>query len=263
MYKLLIIEDEEMIRKGLMYSIDWFKYNCVVIGEATNGLEGVNQIKKLEPDIVLLDINMPIMTGLELMEEVSNNYSFSTIILSGYNDFTYAKKAIDYGVETYLLKPIEKEKLLEALEKAKDTIELKRKYELIEKKKVKIEGNKVLNVSLWNSSRSEYNPAIHRAIKYIEEKYKEKITMEDLVDITGMSATYLNNQFKDSTTFTFNEYLNRYRIQKSIELIQSTDDKISNIALDVGFTTYRYFVTVFKRYTGIIPSEFERNKESM
>src|SRR5699024_435158 len=135
MYKVLIIEDEEMIRKGLMYSIDWFKYNCVVIGEATNGLEGVNQIKKLEPDIVLLDINMPIMTGLELLEEVSNNYSFSTIILSGYNDFTYAKKAIDYGVETYLLKIIEKVKLLEAIKKAKEKIEYKRQYK--KKKKMK------------------------------------------------------------------------------------------------------------------------------
>lgn len=83
--------------------------------------------------------------------------------------------------------------------------------------------------------------------------------MDDIVSETSMSATYLNTQFKEVTSYTFNEFLNRYRIQKAIELIRTTDDKISTIALDVGFTTYRYFVRVFKRYTGIVPSEFHRS----
>lgn len=166
MYKVLVIEDEEMIRKGIVYSIDWLSIECVVVGEAENGEQGIKKIKVLQPDIILLDINMPIINGLELLEATKNQYLFSTIILSGYDDFSYAKKAIDFGVDTYLLKPIEEDKLYTAIEKAKESIKLKRKYALIENRKVQIKEEKVLNIHLWDSLDS--SSTIIQAIRYIE-----------------------------------------------------------------------------------------------
>src|SRR5699024_1657859 len=191
------IEDEDMIRKGLVYSINWYSINCVVVGEATNGKEGIEKIKVLQPDIVLLDINMPLLTGLDLLEQTVSKYLFSTIILSGYDDFSYAKRAIDYGVDTYLLKPIEQDKLYDAIEKAKETILLRRKYALIEEKSVIIQEEKVLNLHLWQEKI--HSTSIDIAITYIEKNYQDKITMDDIIDVTGMSATYLNTQFKQVT----------------------------------------------------------------
>lgn len=255
MFKVLIIEDEEMIRKGLRYTVDWLSLDCIIVGEAANGEEGIQKIEELNPDIVLLDINMPIINGLQLLEQTEDQYLFSTIIISGYDDFDYAKKAIKYGVDMYLLKPVEHEKLFEAIEKAKKSIMVKKRYDIIEKEIMGFNDIQVLNMNLWNEHK---NKSIHisEVITYIENNYQQKITMNDLVDETGMSATYLNNHFKEVTSYTFNEFLNRYRVQKAIEIIKVSDEKISTIALDVGFGSYRYFVKVFKKYTNALPSDF-------
>lgn len=127
--------------------------------------------------------------------------------------------------------------------------------ELIKGNLLEADEIQVLDLNLWNEHKHVSAP-MKTVLHYIEENYFEKITMNDLVDETGMSATYLNNCFKEMTSYTFNEYLNRYRVQKSIEIIKVSDDKISTIALDVGFSSYRYFVKVFKRYTNSLPSEF-------
>lgn len=255
MFKVLIIEDEEIIRKGLKYTVDWLRLECVVVGEAENGKEGMDRIKELEPDIVLLDINMPMMNGLELLEATADDYLFSTIIISGYDDFAYAKKAIKYGVEMYLLKPVDHHKLNEAIEKAKQSIKVKKRYQLIKSQLLEADEVVVLDLNLWNEHKHISSPMM-TVIQFIEENYNGKITMNDLVDETGMSATYLNNSMKEMTSYTLNEFLNRYRVQKAIEIIKESDEKISTIALDVGFSSYRYFVKVFKRYTNSLPSDF-------
>ncbi len=255
MYKVLIIEDEDMIRNGLKYMVNWVSMDCVVVGEATNGQEGLDKIAELSPDIVLLDINMPIKNGLDLLQEAAGKYIFSTIILSGYDDFNYAKRAIEFDVTEYLLKPVDHQELITAVETAKESIVLRKHYQLIQNKMVNPDEINVLNLDIWNQMNQK---SIHvtKMIEYIENHYHEKISMQDIVELLGMSATYLNKKFKESTTYTFNEFLNRYRIQKAIEIISIGEDKISMIALDVGFSNYRYFIKVFKRYTKSLPSDF-------
>ena len=95
-------------------------------------------------------------------------------------------------------------------------------------------------------------------IAYVQENYDQKISMNDLVEALDRSATYLNNKFKESTTYTFNEFLNRYRVHRAIEMLRQGDCKISMLALDVGFSNYRYFIKVFKRYTNVLPSDFAK-----
>ncbi|MFM1603121.1 response regulator, partial [Helcococcus ovis] len=94
MYKVLLVEDELFIRRGLTYLFNWEKVNCTIIGEAENGQIGLEMIKKLNPDIVILDINMPILGGLDMLKQVKNK-NFESIILSGYDEFEYAKDAIN------------------------------------------------------------------------------------------------------------------------------------------------------------------------
>ena len=255
MYKVLIVEDEEMIRKGLRYTYDWLNADCVVVGEAANGREGLEKIKALEPDIVLVDINMPIMNGITMLEKSIEDFIYSAIIVSGYDEFDFAKSAIKLGVSEYLLKPVEEDQLLEALERAKKQVKLRKQYEFVKEKALNIEDIEVLKMDFIND---EFQGSKHvlEMLRYVEESYNEKISIKNLVKITGMSDTYLNQKFKEETTYTFNEFVNRYRIQKSINLMKTGEGKIYTIASDVGFSNYRYFISVFKKYTKTLPSDF-------
>lgn len=113
MYKLFIADDEAIIREGIKCLLDWETIGYQIIGEASNGRQAYQSILALNPDLVLLDIRMPGMTGLEVISTLrTNGYHGRIIILSGYSDFSYAQQAITYGVLSYLTKPIDKNDLL-------------------------------------------------------------------------------------------------------------------------------------------------------
>jgi len=256
MYKVLIIEDEDMIRKGLRYTFDWLKRDCVVIGEAADGKEGLKKIESLNPDIVLLDVVMPVMDGITMLEDSKSKYSFSTIIISGYDEFEYAKKAIKLEVSEYLLKPVDHEELSLALEKVKEQARVREQFHEIRTNSSKIEDIKVLDVDFYeNEFRT--SKIVLGMLDYIRDNYSKRISIQDLVEVLDRSTTYLNQKFKDEIGYTFNVFLNRYRIQKSIEMIKSGEVKIYNIATTVGFCDYRYYSSVFKKYTGCLPSDFQ------
>ncbi len=120
MYKVLIVEDEDIIRKGLLFMVNWQEADCVVVGEAVDGLEGLEKIRETNPDIVVVDINMPVKDGLSMLEDSIEEYGYDAVIVSGYSDFEYARKAIRLGVTEYLLKPVNFNELYDALRKIKD-----------------------------------------------------------------------------------------------------------------------------------------------
>lgn len=112
MYKLMVVEDEEAIRRGLVEQIRWEEYGFSVVGEAANGSEALELIPRLLPDAMLVDIMMPVMTGLEMLSHVSRRYPrIKTVVLSGYSEFEYARKGLEYGVSSYLLKPTKDEEI--------------------------------------------------------------------------------------------------------------------------------------------------------
>ena len=127
MFKVLIVDDEEWIRLGLREQIGWTDLNMEIIGEAHNGEKALGIILRSQPDIVVTDIRMPVMDGIELMEKTHKLYpEIIFIVLSGYSDFEYARKAINLNALDYILKPIEEKNLEDALKKAADKIYEKR-----------------------------------------------------------------------------------------------------------------------------------------
>jgi len=127
---LMIAEDEEAIREGIVHMIDWKAHQIEVIGQAGNGKEALALMDHREPDLLLTDIRMPLMNGLELIEAARlKGYDFRAIVLSGYNEFSYAKQAITLGVVDYLLKPCRPEDILDTVLKAKQGIEKERSME--------------------------------------------------------------------------------------------------------------------------------------
>ena len=128
MIKLLIVEDEEIIREGIVHMLNWEAYHISISGAVANGKEALEHFKTCPPDLLLTDIRMPVMDGLQLIKEARQySRSFLPIILSGYNDFNYAKQGLVLGVSDYILKPCRPEDLLKSILSAKQHWEERQK----------------------------------------------------------------------------------------------------------------------------------------
>lgn len=254
MYKVLLVEDEEMIRKGLRYTFDWVLAGCVVVDEAENGQEGTEKILALRPDIVITDVGMPIKNGLEMLRETVDKCGYSAIIISVYSEFELAKTAIQLGVSEYLVKPLEHSQLLVALEQAKERVEMRRYYARGRSSgRSDLSTLSVLEDIDWDAAE---NHLVGKMVRYIEENYASKISINDLVIPLRASTAYLAQHFKEKVGYTFNEFLNRFRIQRAIQLMKKGEGKVAVIATEVGFSDYTYFIRVFKKYTDMVPGQF-------
>ena len=190
MIRVLIVDDEPFIRQGLKILINWKEHGYEVIGEASNGKEAMEIIKNTSVDLVITDIKMPEMNGLELIERVKkNNYkNIKFIVLSGFYEFEYAKTAIKYGVKDYVLKPIQKEELNHVLDEfqkdfAKEQDDLK-KIEKAENDRYEMNLNKLI-----------IGKADSRTIKLLEEELKPSDYMRFMlvdIDLRDMSIDEKN-----------------------------------------------------------------------
>jgi two-component system, response regulator YesN len=127
MIKLMIVDDESIIRKGIRTSIDWGALQVEIVGEAQNGKQALELVQQWMPDIVLTDIRMPQMDGLEFAQQLKQQYPYiKIIILSGYDDFNYARKALTIGVTDYLMKPVGADELTTLISKIGDEITKKK-----------------------------------------------------------------------------------------------------------------------------------------
>ena len=154
MVKVFLVEDEVVMRNGIKNNIPWTEEGFEFVGEASDGELAYPLIKKEKPDILITDIKMPFMDGLELSRIVKNEFpQIKILILSGYNEFDYAKKAIDIGVTRYLLKPVSSAKLLEAVKEVKEQIEKEREQEqMLERYQREMEENIHLEQQkLWHA----------------------------------------------------------------------------------------------------------------
>lgn len=250
MYKVLIVEDEAIIRNGLAFSINWEELGCSLVATAENGEVGAQKILELNPDIVVTDMNMPIKSGLEMIDETITQHVYSVIVLSGYSDLEYMRKSIHYGVCEYLLKPLDNEEFKNAIYKAIQQVKEKTYYKEIITKKQNVE-----EIDLLKCIDFRDEDITERIIGYIHQEYQKKITMSVLVEKMHYSESILNKRFKEATGHTINDYLNRYRIQKSIDLMRQKIS-IQEVAELTGFNDLKYFSVVFKKYIGYSPKEF-------
>jgi len=255
MYKVLIVEDEDIMRKGLMFMPRWQEVDCIVVGEAVNGQDGLEKIKKYKPDIVIADINMPVMDGLEMLEKSIEAYGYDAIIVTSYEEFEYARRGISLGVTEYLLKPIDYNKLYDAIRK----IQAKRNADTTMRQVIRRLDVEKKKLGLLNYNYEEQktgNRYVDFMLKTIHERYAERLALADISEQCKMSCTYLNVKFKNETGYTFNDYLIRYRIQKAVDLLREDAYKVYEVADMVGFSDYKYFIKVFKKYIGCSPARF-------
>jgi two-component system response regulator YesN len=155
MYKVLLVDDEKFVRKGLRVLIDWEDCGFTIMGEADNGQKALDMMQNSLPDLVLVDIRMPVMGGLELIEEANRRFDkrIKFIILSGYNEFEYAQKAIQNDVKQYILKPIDENELIPLLDKIKNELQTEREQEKEHNLLRKIRNSKILYENVCKQSQ--------------------------------------------------------------------------------------------------------------
>lgn len=257
MLKVLVVEDEAIIRKGLIYTFDWMSSGCTVIGEAEDGHTGLKMIEELLPDIVIADIRMPGIDGLEMIESASKTHSFCSILLTSYSMFQYAKKAVTLKVFEYLLKPVDEQKLEETLKKAGKQIEQTRILSSLEKN---MRHNLFTDPDIFLRRDLKLNYYVEQALRLIKNNYNEKLNISKIAEDMGVSKSYLSRKFKQHTSHTFVELLNQYRVKNAIKILEQGNVRISEVATQVGFSEYKHFSNVFRRYVGMACTDFLNSK---
>ena len=242
-YKYVVAEDERLIRKNLIKKISSLNLPLVNCGEAANGAEAIELITQACPHIVITDIRMPECDGLELVKYISENHpGIKTMILSGYDDFSYAQTAIRYSVSDYLLKPVVLDDLAHSLQKL--IISLNEEFE-------SMESYDVRSQSLNQTEIADL------MVKYLQENFSHDLSMQGLADKFGFTTEYLGKIFKKNTGEPPQKYLTKLRMNEAKRLLLSSPEmEVQKIGELVGYKNAFYFSRAFKNYTGVHPSEF-------
>jgi two-component system response regulator YesN len=244
MYKVLIVDDEPVIVEGLRKIVDWEKYNCVVVGTASSGKEGLEMTEKYQPDILFTDIRMPGMDGLTMIAALrSEHRNMQIVILTGYRDFEYARSALNLGVFRYLVKPSKMKELDEAMESLTERLD-------------KLGRSK--EAETFEDTENANNFVVKQALSYIEQHYKEKLQLTDVAEKVYVSHWHLS-KLLNSTGKSFSDLLNEVRIENAKKLMEDSSLHIADISERVGFADTAHFSRVFKKYTGMSAGEY-RNK---
>lgn len=261
MLKIVIVEDEDIIRKGLIYTIDWLSMDCMIVGDAGDGLEGLNLIREKKPDLVITDIKMPMMNGLEMLEEALKDHQFQSVILTSYSEFEYAKQAISIKVFEYLLKPVDEEKLKDIIHRIKQDASQQKAYDHLVRKAKTVDNIDLVDIDIYLFSGNKLNYYVSEALRQIKENYHEKISIESISNALGVSTSYLSRKFREATSQTFLDILNKYRVQKAVELLNTGKYRVSEVSDMTGFGDYKHFCSVFRKYAHTSPTEFLKAKE--
>ncbi|MGT2911448.1 response regulator transcription factor [Streptococcus cameli] len=249
MYKLIIVEDEHLIRKWLSIAVDYSLLGIEVIALASHGQEGMAQIQQHQPDIVLTDITMPIMDAF-MMFEATKDVVYEKIILSGYNDFDNAKRAMQYGACDFISKPIDAEELRECLLTVVERLKINSLKQSVSQNTYREFFHNVILSDIQN-------PIAQDLLAWVHAHYQEHFTISDIATELKYSESYLYKIIKEHLPITLNEYILQYRLKQAIEkMYQCPNLKIYEIAHQVGFSDYKYFGKLFKQQFGVTPTEF-------
>ncbi len=300
MYKCIVVEDEAIIRRNLCNRIDANIPNFEVIASCRNGQDALDFINKNTaiPDLVLTDIEMPVMDGISLVRELYYHFpKVKIIIVSAYNNFSYAQQAIRYGVCDYLLKPVSDDSLYESMLNIRLQLDennqtspgmLSQTRNFPEEKlhvdafpdatlpgdtlpvdtlpastlcETTLPKTAPLNVDAAAISQANASPQdICKLIQnYIKEHYKEDISLSDLSSLFHFSEAYIRKVFKNVNGLTPSQYLTQLRITKAKKILLSNPDiNVGMVGEAVGYYDPYYFSRVFQKSTGFYPSEYRR-----
>lgn len=243
MYKVVLVDDEQIILNGLIRVIPWDQYNCEVAATASDGLEGASVVRKVKPDILLTDIRMPNMDGLKMIAALKSEYPRMQIsVLTAFRDFEYAQRAIRLGVARYLLKPSRMPELAEAIQ------EMTRR----------LEADRAETPVIETEDEEASSFIVNAALEHMRQHCTEHLHLSDVAGSIYVSQWHLSKLINKYTNQNFLSLLNTMRVDRAKELLREPSLKVHEIASLTGFLDVAHFSKTFKKITGMTPVEFRQ-----
>lgn len=247
--RILIVDDEPIVRKGMTAIIGKQNQEWNVIGQEPNGEAALRFMERETPDVLITDIKMASMDGIRLAKIVRKKWpEMIILVVSGYSEFEFAKEAVRFGALDYLMKPTAPSELVRVLNRAEGVLKSRQEMQV--------------ETLLMKEGRNEgdMNRQIEDAVTYMRHHYNQDLSTRKMSEILHLNTNYFCDLFKKETGMTFLDYLTKIRISMAKKMLR---EKVSirtyEVAEMVGYSDSRYFARIFKRETGMTPSEYREN----
>ena len=233
MFKTIIVDDEEDLLNGIKDNFPWQKYGFIICETFTSAQQAIKYLEENQIDLIITDIKMPFMFGFQLIEKTKQTKNQDSLfcLLSAYDDFKFAQKAISLGVEEYLLKPASIDSIAKMLKKTKKRLNtIKHDYSII---------------SGFDLQFS--NPLISQAYEIMKKDIK-KANLQYIADVLCINSSYLSRLFKNRTNKNFHEILIEEKMnQAKVMLLSNNNYTVKEIALTVGYNDVQNFYRAFRK----------------
>jgi two-component system response regulator YesN len=245
--RVVVVEDEELIRKSLVRKIESIDPVFTVVHSAEDGVEALKFVQDNPIDLVVTDIHMPVMNGIELIKALHLHFPhIRAMITTGYADFEYARQAMRYQVTEYLLKPIKQDELKNVLSRIRVTIE----NEKSQYKK---------NAGGMRTQADKPEEIVQLVQQFLRENFTKELSLEEISRSFNFTSSYLSKIFIKHTGEAPSKYLISLRINEAKYLLAEHHNlSVKEVAERVGYPDQFYFSRLFKQITGCTPKDYQR-----
>ncbi|WP_018750586.1 response regulator transcription factor [Paenibacillus sanguinis] len=277
--QLLIVDDGQHVVEYLKHLLDWRAFGIDHIETTTNSIEARDMLSRSPVDILITDIRMPEVTGIDLLQHIhENSLPTKVIFLSGYSQFDYAQQGLRLGALDYLLKPVDKDDMETAMAKAVARIHEKRPVLPASGKPFDGLGYLLSLLGENRAARKEFagyesaveqipnhkhlsNQSIVAKVQaYIENHLDHSLSLDELGKIAHLHPVYLSKLFKQATAENVSSYISRKRLEKASRLLLDSELRVSDISQMVGYKKNQYFIQLFKEKYGVTPYQYRRTR---
>ncbi|MDO5422296.1 MAG: response regulator [Eubacteriales bacterium] len=252
--KILVVEDETNVREGIVSILQMNLAIPYKLKSCAGSAQAIAISEQFYPDLVITDIEMPDMSGLELIRRMkAKNLCSAFVILSGHDNFAYAQQAIRYGVVDYLLKPLEKEQLLDVIQKIYGSLHQDSGNVLAARPFTE------LPFLAWEMDRDAMPSSLQRIIRYMEKNYMKEISQQSISEELFFHTSYISSLINKYTDHNFAYLLDYIRIRKAVELLLSEPDlAVAEVGVLVGYSNERRLYAAFQRRLNMTPGDLRK-----
>ncbi|MGN1018815.1 MAG: response regulator [Aristaeellaceae bacterium] len=255
-YRVMVVDDEPIVREAIASLIPWEKHQISIVKTAAHAVEALDYLRKNDVELMLVDVCLPVMDGLELIRQVRQmDRGIEFVVISGYSDFSYAQQAVRLGVRDYILKPVDEASLLAVLKAGRDAWEQKRLMRQLQ------QGGMSLPMPETTGAR-HHSPTVTRLLAIVEEEIaNEQLSLKWISsEKMYLNENYLSKLFQKELHQRFSAYLLERRMLLAMRLmLHDPDILIQTVARETGFgNSAQYFSIAFKKYTGYTPTDYRR-----
>lgn len=248
MYTMIVVDDEMEIRRGFCTYFPWQEIGFEIRADFKSAQEAEEYLKEHQTDVLVTDIRMRGMSGIELIEAVRNaGVNMEIVVISGYRDFDYAQQVMKMRVRHYLVKPMKYAQIMEVFTEIRQELDAKNGVQNREEVKPIQEKTE--------ATKNETNEVIRRVKNYIYD-HMEDVTLELAAESVRMNPQYLSSYFHQQTGEKFGDYLLKKRMKEAARLLVRSSMRIQEIAVRVGYSTANSFSRSFRQFYGMTTKEY-------